>query len=72
MNIGENTKKIRTNLGLTQTELAERVGIGRSMLAQIERGTKTMTLPVAAEIAKALNCSIYELLGEEEQQCKTA
>ena len=72
MSIGENTKRIRIEAKLTQEDLAERAGIGRSMLAQIERGTKTMTLPVAAEVAKALNCSIYDLLGEEERQCQTA
>lgn len=72
MSIGENTKRIRTEAKLTQADLAERVGIGRSMLAQIERGTKTMSLPVAAEIAKVLKCSIYDLLGEEDNKCQTA
>lgn len=72
MNIGENTKKLRTDLGMTQEELAKQIGIGRSMLAQIERGTKAMSLSLAYEISKVLKCSIYDLLGQEESKCKTA
>lgn len=73
MNIGENTKKLRTNLGMTQEELSNQIGIGRSMLAQIERGTKAMSLSLAYEISKVLKCSIYDLLvQEEESKCKTA
>ena len=72
MSIGTNTRKLRTNKGLTLEALANKVGIGKSMLCQIERGTKTMSLPIAVEISKALNCSIYDLLDEEEAECRTA
>lgn len=61
-NIGENTKKIRIKSGLTQEELAQKVGVGRSMLAQIERGTKTLSLPLAIELADALKCSVYDFV----------
>lgn len=64
MSIGENVKKIRENAGLTQEKLAASIGIGRSMLAQIERGTKTLTLPLAEIAAKELNCNIYDFLEE--------
>ena len=43
MSIGENIKKIRNSNGLTQEALANKVGITRPMLTQIERGTKTPT-----------------------------
>lgn len=62
MNIGENTKKIRIEAGLTQEELAQKVGVGRSMLAQIERGTKTLSLPLAVDLADALECSVYDFI----------
>ena len=65
MNIGENTKKIRIKSGLTQEELAQKVGVGRSMLAQIERGTKTLSLPLAIELADALKCSVYDFVTGE-------
>ena len=72
MSIGTNTRKLRISEGLTLEALANKVGIGKSMLCQIERGTKTMSLPIAVEISKALNCSIYDLLDEEEEECRTA
>ena len=72
MSIGANTRRLRIDAGLTQAALAAQIGIGTSMLSQIERGTKTLTLPLAAEVARVLECSIYDLLDEEVNKCKTA
>lgn len=72
MSIGANTRRLRIGAGLTQAALAAQIGIGTSMLSQIERGTKTLTLPLAAEVARVLECSIYDLLDEEVNKCKTA
>lgn len=72
MSIGANTRRLRIEAGLTQATLATQIGIGTSMLCQIERGTKTLTLPLAAEVARVLDCSIYDLLDEEVNKCKTA
>ncbi|WP_418815764.1 helix-turn-helix domain-containing protein [Pseudoruminococcus massiliensis] len=65
MAIGENLKKIRTEAGITQATLADKVGIGRSMLAQIERGTKALSLPLAETIATELGCDIYDFLDKK-------
>lgn len=72
MSIGANTRRLRIGAGFTQAALAAKIGIGTSMLSQIERGTKTLTLPLAAEVARVLDCSIYDLLDEEVSKCKTA
>ncbi len=64
MSIGENIKLLRTNNGIKQTELAEKVGISQAMLAQIERGTKTVTLPLGKLIAEVFSCSVDDLLKE--------
>ena len=37
MSVGENIKAKRIALGMTQEGLANAVGLGRSMIAQIER-----------------------------------
>ena len=66
MSIGANTRRLRINAGLTLDALAEKIDIGKSMLCQIERGTKTMSLPIAIEISKVLNCSIYDLTDEKQ------
>ncbi|MDD6489302.1 MAG: helix-turn-helix transcriptional regulator [Clostridia bacterium] len=65
MSIGQNIRKIRENAGISQTDLAEQIGIGKSMLAQIERGTKAISLPLSYEITKVLKCSLYDLIGKE-------
>lgn len=64
MSVGENIKTKRLNLGLTQEELARAVGIGRSMVAQIERGSKIPNLMLGRDIAGALGCSMENLLEE--------
>ncbi len=65
MNVGKNIRDLRERRGITQVQLAERVGITQAMLCQIERGTKNPSLQVGAEIAKNLSCKIEDLLAEE-------
>lgn len=65
MSIGKNLQELRKNAGLTQEALAEKIGIGRSMLAQIERGTKTLSYPMALEISRILECSLYDFVDKE-------
>ncbi len=60
--VGENIKIRRESKGLTQEELAAAVGLGRSMIAQIERGTKSASLQLGVAIAKALGCEITDLV----------
>lgn len=61
MSIGENIKRLRESCNLTQSELAELVGVTQSMIAQVERGSKTLSVPLGQEIAKALNCELTDL-----------
>lgn len=61
MSIGENLKRFRENKGLTQCELAEKVGVSQSMINQIERGTKSISVPLAGEISVILDFSLDEL-----------
>lgn len=44
MSVGENIKARRLALGMTQENLAQAVGLGRSMVAQIERGSKSASI----------------------------
>lgn len=60
--VGANIKKIRVSAGLTQLQLAKKVGVSEPMICQIERGTKMPTVILAKEIADALNVNINELL----------
>ena len=40
--------------------------MSQPMIAQIERGTKILTVPLAKALAAFFQCSVVELIGEEE------
>ena len=62
-NIGDNIKKLRAKLNLTQDDLARKSGVKYTTLSKIESGVVTKsTVYIIAKIAKALNTSIEELL----------
>ena len=63
-NIGIKISKYRNKKGLTQEELANKVGISYSYLTQIEAPNvvKKMSLEVLYDIADVLNIDIKDLL----------
>jgi transcriptional regulator with XRE-family HTH domain len=61
---GNRVRERRLALGLTQQELADRAGLHRSYIGQIELGRRNVTLKSAAKIAKALQTDIASLLDE--------
>ena len=54
----------RTTLGLSQEQLAERVGCHRNYMGRIERGEQNITLDMMVRVAKALRCAIRELMAD--------
>jgi putative transcriptional regulator len=50
-------KELRESAGLTQTQLAERVGISRVTLARLETSKTVPTWPVVYDLARALKVS---------------
>jgi len=63
-NIGDNIKKFRAKLNLTQDDLARKSGVKYTTLSKIESGVVTKpTVHIMAKIAKALNVSIEDLLN---------
>lgn len=65
--IGENTRKYRTRAGLTQAELAEKVGVGTSFISRVERGQKRMRIETLLLVAAAMHISVDLLLCQEDQ-----
>lgn len=59
---GKRVRERRLALGLTQQELADRAGLHRSYIGQIELGKRNVTLKSAAKIAKALQVDVASLL----------
>ncbi len=48
----------RTHLGLSQRELAERVGTTQSAIARLERGGRPPRIDTLLRIAEALDCDL--------------
>lgn len=65
ISVGKNIKARRLALGMTQEDLAQAVGLGRSMVAQIERGSKSASIQLGVEIARVLQCDLNTLAGGE-------
>lgn len=57
-------KKLRTEQGLSQDELAERVHVVRQTVSKRERGTSVPDADSLVALARALGVSAAELLGE--------
>ncbi len=60
-------KDRRESLGLTQEEFAERAGIHRTYLSDIERGTRNVSLINIERVAKGLSLKISELFQAVER-----
>ncbi|GEM_PF-2474760 len=61
-NPGIKLSTYRWNSGLTQKELAEKSGVARESISQIERGKRPIGINVARKLAPALEISYKDLL----------
>ncbi|MCA9563061.1 MAG: helix-turn-helix transcriptional regulator, partial [Myxococcales bacterium] len=61
--IHTNLREKRTELGLTQAELAERVGVSRQALNGIESGRQVPSTALTLQLARALRCTVEELFS---------
>jgi transcriptional regulator with XRE-family HTH domain len=57
-------RRLREAQAMTQSELAERVGLGRTSMTNLERGKQNPPLSLLPQIARALGISCVELLQE--------
>ncbi|GAQ54738.1 helix-turn-helix transcriptional regulator [Streptomyces acidiscabies] len=58
----------RTELGLTQSELAERSGLSQAKVSRIEGSDTVPTLPLLAKLAKALDATLNIALDDDDTQ----
>jgi len=59
---GARLREMRIERGLTQPQVAARVGTSASNISDLERGIKVPTLTTVARLADALDCSVSELV----------
>lgn len=60
-------RKYRRWHELSQAELAEKVGVSRQTIANIERGNYSPSVHLALSICKELKHSVEEVFGDEQE-----
>jgi transcriptional regulator with XRE-family HTH domain len=70
--VGKRIKIVRQRSGLTQDQLAERVGLSPKYISGIERGVENPTMDILLRVAKMLGVEPYDLFlfGESEESEK--
>ena len=58
MNLGRSIKLCRTNRGLSQEDLAARIGMSVSYISLIEQGKRDPAISTVEEVAKALGVPV--------------
>lgn len=68
MALAEPVYSRRTELRLTQTELADRAGLTQAKISRIEGSDATPTLPLLAKLARALDASLNIAIDKDDAQ----
>lgn len=63
MNFGEKLKKLRTSQKLTQQQLADRIGVAKSVISYYESGDRYPSYDVLVKIARIFHTTTDYLLG---------
>ena len=61
---GSNLNKIRKSMGLSQEELAVKLGTSKQVISRYENGQRIPKITVAHEFADILGCSLSDLIGQ--------
>jgi transcriptional regulator with XRE-family HTH domain len=62
--VANRIKLLRKKAGMSQTQLAEKCNVSKSMISKIESNKATIHLDILMNIARELGISLYELLEE--------
>jgi transcriptional regulator with XRE-family HTH domain len=66
--LGNKIRELRASVGLSQEELAEKVGIHRTYIGSVERGERNVSIINMFYIARSLNSSLSELFESINEQ----
>lgn len=60
----KNIAKKRLSIGISQRDLAEKVGVTDSAVCQYETGKRSPSIETLKKIAEVLGCSVDDLIKE--------
>jgi ribosome-binding protein aMBF1 (putative translation factor) len=62
--LGERIRRRRREIGISQGELAGRLGITFQQVQKYEHATNRVSFSRLVEIARALNCGVMDIVGD--------
>jgi transcriptional regulator with XRE-family HTH domain len=66
--LGQRIRDYLDSSGITQTQMAEQLGISKQVMSKIINGKKAISVAEISRIAELMNCSIDSLVKPEQQQ----
>jgi ribosome-binding protein aMBF1 (putative translation factor) len=63
-NVGCHIRNKRMDIGVTQTELAERTGLDQALISKLEKGKHQPRFGTLSKYAKGLNLTVTDLLAQ--------
>lgn len=67
VHVGKMVRETRKSLGLSQEQLAEKVGTKHTDIGKLERGERNVTLKTLEKVANTLGIEVYQLFEYEIQ-----
>ena len=71
MTLGQKIKKLRTDKGLTQKDLADQLHVTFQTVSKWEGGTNEPDIATLKELSRFFGCSFDYLLNDDEETPKT-
>ena len=65
--VSKNVKSMRLVRGLSQQDLADKTGLAVRYISRLENTSPNITLDVLERLLDGLECSIIELVGDENE-----
>src|SRR5579883_378632 len=72
VSLGRFIRQKRMSLGLSQEELADRAGLHRTYISDVERGIRNLTIGAAWFIAHGLGLQLKDMISALEYQPNTS
>lgn len=70
--VGRNVRRLRMEAGLSQAELAERMGVDRAYVSGLELGQRNPTVVTLWHIGKALGVRLRSFFEDERTRSRRA
>ena len=63
-----NLSAVRKRAGLSQTELAQKLGVSQTMISYYEKSTRYYSVDKLVKLCKLCNCTPNDVLGFNEKE----